>query len=78
MFPNGILKLKYQLNFQWNNGDIVAITKEQNNKDSEIKVGNISIGSKIPTKILFEKSGEGNSKRPKNKPINIEKIASFS
>ena len=41
-------------------------------------LGNKSNGSNIPTKIVLEKSGLGNSKSPKNRPINMEIIAFFS
>jgi hypothetical protein len=59
-------------------GTSVAIKKDRNNNDCETKSGNISIGIIIPTNKLFEKSGAGKSKRPKIKPINIEKYAVFS
>ena len=60
-------------------GPAVANKKEQNNKELDIIWGNKSKGSNIPTKILFEKSGFGKNKKPKNKPniINIIKALSF-
>ena len=41
-------------------------------------LGNKSNENNVPTKILLEKSGLGKSKRPKNKPINMDIIAPFS
>ena len=41
-------------------------------------LGNKSNENSVPTKILLEKSGLGNSKRPKNKPINMDIIEVFS
>ena len=56
----------------------MAIKKDQNNKELDTIFGNKSYGSNIPTKILLEKSGLGKSNRAKNKPINIDNIASIS
>ena len=60
-------------------GPTVANKKDQNSRELDIILGNRSKGSNIPTKILFEKSGFGKNKNPKNKPniINIIKIFSF-
>ena len=41
-------------------------------------LGNKSNENSVPTKILLEKSGLGNSSRPKNKPIKIDVIETFS
>ncbi len=41
-------------------------------------LGNKSNENRVPTKILLEKSGLGKSKRPKNKPINIDIIEVFA
>ena len=35
-------------------------------------LGNSLVGNRIPTKILFEKSGLGNSNIPPNNPTTIE------
>ena len=40
--------------------------------------GNEEIGSKIPTKIDFEKSGLGNNNNPKTSPKMIDTYAFFS
>ena len=56
----------------------MAIKKDQNNKELEIILGNISYEKNIPTKMLLEKSGVGKNNNPKNKPINIAMIATFS
>ena len=55
----------------------MANKNEQNNKELLIILGNKSNDSNPPTKILFEKSGEGNSIKPKNKPKSIDNIAVF-
>ena len=68
---NSIL-FQYYLNFQINMGANVAIKKDKNNKDWEIKYGNISIGNIIPTNKLFEKSGAGNKRNPKIRPNIID------
>ena len=78
MLLNGIQISKYQLNFHRISGLVVATKKDQNNKELEINLGKSSIGNITPTKILFEKSGDGNKSNPKNSPIKIEKMASFS
>ena len=54
------------------NGKKVAIKKDKNNKDCDIKGVKKSFGTKIPTNKLFEKSGTGNIKNP---PINPTMIA---
>ena len=41
-------------------------------------LGNKSNENSVPIKILLEKSGLGKSKNPKNKPIIIDTIKSFS
>ena len=56
-------------------GRKVATTKDKNNNDWEIIVGNNSLGIKIPISKLFEKSGNGNNKIPQIKPIIIERKA---
>ena len=53
-------------------GRKVATTKDKNNSDWEIKGANNSLGIKIPTNKLFEKSGVGNIKKPPINPIIIE------
>ena len=78
MFPNGIQILKYQLSFQRSNGLKVATKKDQKSKKLEIRSGNNYVGKIVPTSILFEKSGDGNKSNPKNNPISIAIIASFS
>ena len=78
MLQNGIQISKFQLNFHRTKGLVVATKKDQNNKELEINLGKISIGNIIPTKILFEKSGDGNKINPKNNPIKIDMMASFS
>ena len=45
-------------------GVSVATKKERNNNDCEIISGNTFAGSIIPTKKLFEKSGDGNKINP--------------
>tara|TARA_B110000438_G_scaffold204934_1_gene196649 strand:+ start:215 stop:439 length:225 start_codon:yes stop_codon:yes gene_type:complete len=59
-------------------GTSVAIKNDRNNNDCDTKAGNTSIGIIIPTNKLFEKSVAGKNKRPKTKPIIIEKYAVFS
>ena len=53
-------------------GRKVATTKDKNNNDCEIKDANNSLGKRIPTNTLFEKSGVGNIKKPPTKPMIIE------
>ena len=60
------------------NGKKVATTKDKNNNDCETKDGNKSVGIKIPTNKLFEKSGVGKIKKPPINPIIIDKYATFS
>ena len=55
------------------NGRKVATTKDKNNKYWETNGANNSLGIKIPTKRLFEKSGVGNIRKPPTNPIMIEK-----
>ena len=64
--------------FQVKMGKNVATTKEQNSKDWETNVGKKSIGSNIPTRIDFEKSGLGNKRVPPIKPTIIDTYAFFS
>ena len=59
-------------------GKKVAITKDKNNNDCATKGPNSSLGIKTPTSKLFEKSGEGNIKKPPIKPIIIEIYAVFN
>ena len=54
-------------------GKNVATTKDKNNKDCKIKGAKISLGNKTPTSRLFEKSGNGNIKKPDIKPTKIAK-----
>ena len=60
------------------NGKKVATIKDKNNNDCATKGPNSSLGNKIPTSKLFEKSGEGNIKKPPTNPIIIEIYAVFS
>ena len=60
------------------NGSKVATRKDKNNNDWEIKGAINSLGIKIPTNKLFEKSGEGNNKIPTINPIRIDLYAVFS
>ena len=59
-------------------GTNVAIKKERNSKDWETKQGIKSMGKIIPTNKLFEKSGNGNIKKPAINPTKIEIYADFS
>ena len=60
------------------NGKKVATAKDKNNNDCATKGPNSSLGIKIPTSKLFEKSGEGNIKKPPINPTIIEIYAVFS
>jgi len=51
---------------------VTSHTKDKNNKDCAIKGVNISLGINIPTNKLFEKSGNGNIKKPPIKPTTID------
>ena len=53
------------------NGRKVATTKDKNNNDWDTKDPKNSLGIKIPTNKLLEKSGLGNIKKPPIKPIKI-------
>ena len=66
------------LNFQIKIGTKVAVKKDRNNKDCETKLGKISIEKIKPINILFEKSGDGNKRKPTINPIIIDKYAFFS
>ena len=59
-------------------GKKVATTKDKNNNDCATKGPNSSLGIKIPISKLFEKSGEGNIKKPPINPNIIEIYAVFS
>ena len=59
-------------------GKNVEITKDKNSKDCDTKGANISLGKRIPTSKLLEKSGVGNIKKPPINPIIIVKYAVFS
>ena len=59
-------------------GRKVATTKDKNNNDCEINGANVSFGIKIPTNKLFEKSGNGNNKKPLINPTTIDVYAVFS
>ena len=54
-------------------GKKVATTKDKNNKDCAMKGANNSFGNNIPTNKLFEKSGNGNNKKPTINPITIDR-----
>ena len=56
----------------------IEITKDKNNNCWAIKVAKISLGNNIPTNKLFEKSGNGNSKKPPINPTIIDVYAVFS
>ena len=53
-------------------GKKVAIMKDRNNKDWDTNDAKNSFGKIIPTNKLFEKSGDGNIKKPPISPIIIE------
>ena len=59
-------------------GKKVAMIKDKNNNDWDIKELNISFDNNIPTNKLFEKSGEGNNKNPTKNPVRIDIYAVFS
>ena len=59
-------------------GKKVAMIKDKNSSDWDIKGLNISFDNNIPTNKLFEKSGEGNNKNPAINPIMIDIYAVFS
>ena len=59
-------------------GKKVAITKDKNSKDCKKNGLKNSVLNKIPTKILFEKSGAGNIKKPAISPDKIAMYAVFS
>ena len=59
-------------------GKKVATTKDKNNSDCEINGTNISFDTSTPTNKLFEKSGDGNIKKPPINPTIIEIYAVFS
>ena len=65
-------KIKNLLIFKVIAGKNVAIIKDKNNSDCEIKGTNNSFGIRIPTSKLFEKSGVGNIKKPPINPNIIE------
>ena len=46
--------------------------------DCSTNVGKKFAGKIIPTNRLFEKSGDGNKRKPKNNPTIIDKNAFFS
>ena len=51
---------------------------DRNNNDWDTNDAKNSFGKIIPTNKLFEKSGDGNIKKPPISPIIIEKKAVFS
>ena len=59
-------------------GPSVATKNDQNNKELDTILGNKSKGNNTPTKMLLEKLGVGKNNKPRNKPVNIDKIAFFS
>ena len=65
-------------NLQVKMGKNVATRKEQNSKDWDTNAGKKSIGSIIPAKIDFEKSGLGNKRIPPINPTIIDTYAFFS
>ena len=68
----------FYLNLQISTGINVAEKNDKNNNDCEIILGKKSIGNKMPTNKLLEKSGKGNRSKPAINPIIIEKYAFFS
>ena len=52
-------------------GKKVATIKDKNNNDCKMNGENNSLDTNTPTSKLFEKSGKGNNKNPKIKPIII-------
>ena len=60
------------------NGKKVATKKDKNNNDCATKGPKNSTGTKTPTNKLFEKSGNGNIKKPPINPTIIETYAVFS
>ena len=50
---------------------IVAVINERNSKDCVTKVPKNSLDINVPTSRLFEKSGNGNNKKPINNPTTI-------
>ena len=63
--------------FKTISGKNVAITKDKNSKDCDTIGKNNSLGKRIPTNKLWEKSGVGNIKKPPISPIIIETYAVF-
>ena len=59
-------------------GKKVATTKDKNNNDCATKGANNSLGKRIPTNKLLEKSGVGNIKKPPINPTIIDTYAVFS
>ena len=53
-------------------GKKVATTKDKNNNDCATKGANNSLGKRIPTNKLLEKSGVGNIKKPPINPTIID------
>ena len=72
-----LIKSYLYFSLQINIGINVAVKKDINSKDWDIKVGNNSIGNIIPTNKLFEKSGAGNRRNPTINPTIIEAYAVF-
>ena len=68
----------FYLNLQISTRINVAEKNDKNNNDCEIILGKKSIGNKVPTNKLLEKSGKGNRSKPAINPIIIEKYAFFS
>ena len=54
----------FYLNLQISTGINVAEKNDKNNNDCEIILGKKSIGNKVPTNKLLEKSGKGNRSKP--------------
>ena len=65
-------KIQIFLIFKIIAGKKVAITNDKKSKDCKINGLKNLVGTKIPTKILFEKSGAGNSKNPAISPDKID------
>ena len=56
----------------------MATRKDKNSKDCETNGLNISLDINTPTSKLFEKSGNGNNRKPPTKPITIAIYAVLS
>ena len=77
-FKYYIIYYSNYLNFQIATGANVAVKKDRNSNDCNMNVGKKSAGKIIPINRLFEKSGDGNKRKPIINPIIIDKYAVFS